>query len=144
MNCPNCKSDQTARLQAIYEAGTSETSMSGYTLRGTGGFFTGSGVSQTLAAQKAAPPEMKSALVPIVFFILFGLISLSFLVLGEPMIVYILGGVWLAVFLPIFYGIWKYNAHIWPGAYQAWLQCWLCSKCGTLYNPEFKKAKESK
>jgi len=69
MNCISCNSENTQRLEVIYEGGTQHINTKSNTtgtslLNPIGGFFgaktTTKGTSMSSAAQKAAPPAKKS------------------------------------------------------------------------------------
>lgn len=132
MQCPKCGSDQTQRLKLIYESGTKDINTTGYTagtgigsLVGLGGAATKTtGTSQSLMAQRTAPPIKKSFKWPMIS-LLFGLFLFG--TVNWLSVALTLGGVGFA-FLA-----WKHNANEWPGRYKSWLESWHCNKCGEIY-----------
>jgi len=137
MICPNCGSDNTQRLEVIYDSGTSNINTTGVTsgvglARGLGGgaaVTKTSGVSRTTMAVKAAPPIKKK-------WIFLALIAFVVLLVGisSGSIGGILFGVGLAGGAGyLCYKMSIYNNHVWPGLYQTWLRSWMCNKCGATY-----------
>lgn len=57
MKCEKCGSDNTQKLEAVYQAGTQQIHTSGY-VQGAGSIST-TGTSQSYLAQMAAPPTKK-------------------------------------------------------------------------------------
>jgi hypothetical protein len=72
MQCPACHSDQSQRLQVIFERGTQNIqlfSSTGGLAPGGGvaeGFTSTTGTSQSLLAQRCAPPRKKSKILWII------------------------------------------------------------------------------
>lgn len=145
MNCTNCNSDNTQRLEVIFEGGTqhinttSNTAGGGLMTGGGAGFgakTTTQGTSMSAAAQKAAPPMRKSFKASIII-ILIGLFwtylntinHFDFIsaIIG---IAVVAGGGYLG------YKSFKYNSEVHPGLYNYWLNSWMCQKCGTIFTPE--------
>ena len=139
MQCPKCNSDNTQRLEQIYESGTQQIRTTSNTVGGGGGFGGGgafggggvtttSGIQQTGSAKKAAPPAKKSYAGPIILSVI------SFPVIFDPSATYIVvaGG-----FMVFAYWLWKrasdYNTNVWPGLKKIWLDSWMCNKCGNIY-----------
>lgn len=79
MQCPKCSSDNTQRLEVIYESGTQQIRIVSNTVGGGGAYGGGpfgggavtstSGTQQTASAQKASPPGKKSYAGPILLSI---------------------------------------------------------------------------
>ena len=160
MRCPACGSENTQRLAVIYESGTSHSSAktqgsvygSGVNLNAENsgvGLYSGSvnsttsGVTQTFAAQRAAPPRAKT-------FMQSGLGKWSLTIaLGAGAIAFIFGvgasgktdyswlwTTWVVCALVFALNavlVADYNESTWKPQYQAWEKRWLCHKCGTVY-----------
>jgi hypothetical protein len=137
MQCSKCGSDHTQRLQVAYDGGTQDISATSHTAGvgsisgslGLGGSVTKtSGVSRSVLAQKAAPPEKRKLMaVLVVTFI-------GFLCLQGTIGVMLFG---LALMAFGGYGLYnsiKFNSKHWPGLYQRWLESWMCHKCGHTYH----------
>lgn len=134
MKCEKCNSDNTQRLQVVFESGTSAINTHSNTVgAGFGGAFgiggattKTTGTSQTVLGGKAAPPLKKpykwaviSLLVGFVFFIADGKV---------------LGGILMAAGAIFVYAAATYNKNQWPSLYKHWQDCWLCHKCGHIYH----------
>lgn len=136
MQCPKCNSDNTQRLEVIFEGGTQDTSGSSTTVGGAhgGAFGVGGAVTSTTSqtqsrlAKKAAPPP-KQTYSGAFFTALFG----GLLALGSGM-VFITGCAFIALGVRIGYKGFKYNADDWPKVYQHWSESWFCNKCGNIYH----------
>jgi hypothetical protein len=132
MQCTKCNSDNTQRLEVVYEHGTQNINTHSHSAgAGIGGSFgvggvttRTSGVSQTMAGEKAAPPMRKSYKWPII-----GLL-LSTALLENIM----LGGPLLLISAYFWYKAFTYNKTEWPHLYQHWQESWLCLKCGNIYH----------
>jgi len=142
MQCPKCSSDNTQRLEVIYESGTQQIRTVSNTVGGGGayggGAFGGGGVTstsgtqQTGSAKKAAPPTKKSY----IGAILLGIVA--FPVLFNPSVEYFLiagGCTALAVWLGR--RARDYNMNVWPGLKKIWSESWMCNKCGSIYQHAF-------
>jgi predicted nucleic-acid-binding Zn-ribbon protein len=142
MQCPKCSSENTQRLELIFESGTQQIRTTSNTVGGGGGFGGGgfggggvtttSGTQQTESAKKAAPPAKKSYAGAIILAVI------AFPVIFNPSAMYILvaaGCTALAVWL------WRrasdYNTNVWPGLKKIWLESWMCNKCGNIYQHAF-------
>jgi hypothetical protein len=137
MNCQQCGSENTQRFQMAYEHGTQNINTSSRTLGlgfAGGGLGVGSaatatsGTSQSLMAQKVAPPLKKALKKPIIA-ILVGLLLMS---AGH-------GAIALGLFVagPGAFFVYKalsYNSSILPVLQQRWLSSWLCHKCGNTFS----------
>lgn len=139
MQCPKCNSENTQRLEQIYESGTQQIRTTSNTVGGGGGFGGGgafggggvtttSGIQQTGSAQKAAPPAKKSYAGAIILAVI------AVPVIFDPSATYI---VVAGAFMVLAYWLWKrasdYNANVWPGLKKIWLDSWMCNKCGNIY-----------
>jgi hypothetical protein len=88
------------------------------------------GVSRSVLAQKAAPPE-KRRLMAVIVLTLIGLLCLR----GS-------GGVAMLGFAMTAYGVYglynsiRFNSQHWPTLYQRWLDSWMCHKCGNIYRQQ--------
>jgi len=136
MQCPKCGSDNTQRLEVIFDGGTqSIKTKSNTTGAGFGGAFgvggavtSTSGTSQSTLAQKAAPPAKKSLKWPI-FGILSGLGSFTYGGFGI-----LLGLILIGVSIHFGLKVKRFNSTEWPGLYQHWSESWMCHKCGNIYH----------
>ena len=141
MQCVKCGSDNTQRLQVVYENGTSNTTSTSHTVGagfsgalGVGGATTTtSGVSSSILAQKASPPSKASYKLPFgIAFIGFIMASQTrgfsfWVVLGVAMVA---GGIYLG------YKANRFNTEIWPKRLEQWSRSWVCHKCGTFYEAD--------
>lgn len=133
MQCPDCGSENTRKLQVIYEDGTNQINTTSHTAGagiggalGIGGASTKtSGVSQSTLAKKLAPPFRKSMKWPVIF-ILLGLVLASFKAYEIAVILIAVGGI--QIYLKA-----KYNKNEWPELYKNWSMSWHCDKCGKVY-----------
>jgi len=140
MQCSKCNSENTQRLEVIYEGGTQNISTTSHSAgAGIGGTFgiggvrtSTSGTSQSTLAAKASPPVKKrifeSILTAVMGFFVFigsglGMKIFGFLLIGA--------GVYLT------YVAIQFNAQKWPGLYQYWKESWLCNKCGHIFHHHF-------
>lgn len=143
MQCTQCNSDNVQKLSLVYEQGTQNIQTTGYTTGsgvgvGSGGLGVGfgstrtttTGKSQSIVAQKAAPPDKKSLVLPIVmviggiFFLMASFKGGWAIVLGWGLIA--AGG----------FMIWKgyqYNKNTYPPLYTEWQRSWFCNKCGSIF-----------
>lgn len=128
MECPKCKSDNTQRLEVIYDEGTQHTRSTtvggGYGRGGAIGTATTTGKTQSNLARKAAPPA-KPGWLPVVILAIFGVFTLQ-IYIGFALLI---GAFFLG----------KKTAEakkIYPGRYQKWLDSWMCNKCGVIYTQD--------
>jgi len=139
MQCNQCGSDHTQRLQVVYEGGTHAISSISRTLD-TGSLdaalgisdsvTTTVGISRSILVQKMAPPEKRN-LSAVVLLTLIGFLCLR----GSTG--FILGG--LAMMAVGIYGLYnsiRFNRETWPRLYRRWLDSWLCHKCGNVYHQQ--------
>jgi len=138
MQCDKCGSDNTQRLEVVFQNGTSNINTASHSAGvglgggalGIGGVTTKTtGTSQTMMGEKATPPSKKSykwAMISIVFgWIFLNLDGPGGVVFGGALII---GG---AYFI---YNAFTYNKKEWPTLYKNWQECWLCHKCGNIYH----------
>lgn len=138
MQCDKCGSDNTQRLEVVFENGTSNINTRSHSAGvGVGGTFGVGGVttkttgtSQTTLGGKAAPPPKKSYKWAIIS-ILFGLIFWN---ANGDMSAMILGGLLMAAGAYFIYVAASYNKNKWPILYRYWQESWLCHKCGNIYH----------
>lgn len=132
MECPKCKSDNTQRLEVIFDNGTQDINTRSSTVGtayGRGGLGVGggstktTGQSQTKQAQKAAPPKKPSwwVVVPLVFMGVILLLNVWYIGLALLGFAYFVGTKVIA------------SKKTYPGLYQNWLSSWMCNKCGEIY-----------
>jgi hypothetical protein len=138
MICSKCGSDETQRLEVVYENGTqninTHSTSIGVTSFGSGvglgsASTSTSGKSQSLAAQRGAPPGKKS-LKGSIATLIFGLICLFYfggdVGLAFGIIFLVIGGV-------VFWIKYSYNLNKWPPLYDKWQSSWYCNKCGFIF-----------
>ena len=155
--CPRCRSDNIQNVRLLYESGTSTSVSSGVALGvadiGESGYALvgGSGIQQTLLAERYAPPCLPKKRDGFAYFLTFAGLLFG---LGVPLIMAFasirelgpsgqnLCGIAGAI-LGIATVIWaviltireskRYSQHVFP-AYQKqlteWMQCYVCHKCG--------------
>ena len=140
MKCPKCNSENTQRLEVVYDNGThdintkSKSSGIGFG-RGGIGFGLGStktsGKSVSGSAQKAALPSKKSFKYQII-----GLIAGVYTIgsAGSSLGFKIAGVAVIAASAYVFYKNITYNSKVFPNLYQTWLNSWFCTKCGSIYS----------
>ena len=142
MQCPKCSSDNTQRLEVIFESGTQQIRTVSNTVGGGGAYGGGpfgggavtstSGTQQTASAQKASPPTKKSYVGPILLAIV------SVPVVFNPSLEYFL---FAAPAMGLAYWLWRrasdYNTNVWPGLKKIWSESWMCNKCGNIYQHAF-------
>jgi hypothetical protein len=137
MKCGKCGSEHTQRLQVAYEGGTQDIAATSHTagvgsisgaLGLSGSVTKTSGVSRSVLAQKAAPPE-KRKLFTLIGIMIIGLMCLtgSFKVVVFGLALAAFGGYSL-------YNAIQFNSNTWPHLYQRWLESWMCHKCGNVYH----------
>lgn len=137
MQCTKCGSDNTQRLEVVYEGGTQSINTISHSAgAGIGGGFgvggvrtSTSGTSRSTLAIKATPPQKKK------FIWLIVMIIAGFMFLGgKDTGNIILGLVLIAVGGFATYTAIQFNSKKWPSLFQYWKDSWLCHKCGTIYN----------
>ena len=143
MNCPKCNSDNTQSLPMIYESGTSVSQSTSHSHGG--GFFNilptfrmktqTNSLSQSVTAQKAAPPEKQKLIVPIVLALVSLLFTLSAFGTTFNLVQFLISLVALAVFTFLTYNKIQYNKKVWPEEHNTWENSWKCHKCGTIFLP---------
>ncbi len=140
MICDKCNSEDVQKLSVIFENGThnintnSRSTGIGIGSGGSVGVMSGntntSGQSQTLLAQKVAPPSKNSS----------NLYQLSFLI-GFILIMFfremdwklIAGIIFFAFGMKVYKVTKAYNENVYPEKYNNWLKSWHCNKCGNIY-----------
>jgi hypothetical protein len=134
MQCNKCNSDNTQRLEVIFQDGTQNintksTTIGGFGSRslGIGGATTSTrGTSTTILAQKASPPRKASLGLPIL-----AIIS-GFIFLGNSLPIW--GILMLGVGFYFGYKAIQFNSNKWPKLHQHWQDSWMCHKCGNIYH----------
>lgn len=132
-NCPKCGSEHITTFRNIYEGGTASintTSFGGGVNAGTngvGGIFgtaSTSGTSQSLAAQRYAPPKWLNLKAMTVANIVMGILAFT---AGREMRPF---GFFL-LFCTILGQIYASNyMKKWSAKYAKWENSWHCNKCG--------------
>lgn len=136
MQCTKCNSENTQRLEVVYEGGTQNISTTSHSAgAGIGGGFgiggvttSTSGTSRTTLANKAAPPEKQKYLWAIIIMIV-GLFFFNGGFGAKLFGLLLVGGGGYCTYKAI-----QFNAQKWPSLYQYWENSWLCHKCGTIYH----------
>jgi len=140
MNCPSCNSDNTQRLEVVFEQGTNHinTTSSTNVRPAFGAISTAkattstSGVSMSKSAQKAAPPPKKGYKVPAIGVIV-GLVVVFATLQPFNVLWFIIGLVIACGAGYLLFSAFKYNMKSWPDAYQVWQKSWMCNKCGSIF-----------
>jgi hypothetical protein len=140
MLCPKCNSDNTQRLEVVFDHGTQDINTKSNTVGvgfggrlGVAGATTKTtGKSQSVLAQKAAPPSKKRykwAVILVIagYFPLTAIANKDFTT-GAIGIAIIALGCYLG------YSAFQFNSKKYPSLYQYWLDSWLCNKCGSIYH----------
>lgn len=138
MHCESCNSENTQRLEVVFENGTQNINTKSHTF-GTslfnplGGLFGAStstkGTSMSSAAKKAAPPTAKNLgrLILVIVIAVIVLFNASTIMVGIIAIAAIAGaGFWV-------YKNFMYNKKTFPPLYDIWLDSWICNKCGSTF-----------
>lgn len=141
MNCNKCDSDNTQRLEVVYESGTqninTKTGSTGIGF-GRGGAAIGfgkaktKGIARSTSAMKAAPPTKKKLL----WFLVMVFIGLTFASRHAAPSDYLIGGALLIVGGFFLYRNIMFNRKELPRLYQIWLNSWMCNKCGSIFHSE--------
>lgn len=144
MKCPKCQSENTQRLEVVYENGTTNIDthsktvgggLAGSSLGGAAAYTNTTGTSQTRMAEKASPPAKKNTAQAVGAAIGFSFPAYLFLSDGSFMwggifLLLIAGSIWLAK-------EWiAYNSNVWPSLYDNWSKSWICHKCGNIFQAE--------
>ena len=141
LNCPACRSRQTARLSVVYEQGLSNINTSSNT-GGVGLGFGGLGVgvarsrtrgqSQTALSKKAAPPEKMRYAKPLwIIFVVYAFLNI-FDSQGDNVANALAAG-WLCASVAAIAIVSNYNSKTWPPLKNAWDRTYLCSRCGHMF-----------
>lgn len=143
MNCPTCQSENTQRLQIIYESGTQNISLSSSSFGqtyGPGGApstvtTTTTGTSVSQLASKCSPPLKSNSFSAVTLGIVSTFVWMFSNSFSNPwaMKVLALGGFGVAVFL--YQRARAYNSTQWPPLYEIWKRSWHCNRCGAIYTP---------
>ncbi|MFZ6658442.1 hypothetical protein [Undibacterium sp. TJN19] len=138
MQCLKCNSDNTQRLEVVFNHGTQHIRVSGSisgsgagsSSGGAGGTASLYGTAQTNMASKVAPPDKKThgnaAIVLVAGFFCVNLINSA---LGFVLLL-----LCACVSCFLVYKTKTYNKKVFPGLYQHWKDSWLCNKCGNIYH----------
>ena len=136
MQCTKCNSENTQRLEVVFEHGTQNISTTSHSAgAGIGGSFgvggvrtSTSGTQQSTLAGKAAPPAKQKFMWAIIVAIV------GFFFLNGGMEAKAFGALLIAAGGYFTYAAIQFNSQKWPGLYQYWKDSWLCNKCGTIYH----------
>lgn len=140
MDCKNCGSDNTQRLEVVYDGGYSTTESTSYSiglLGGNAGGGLGSArtttneVSVSNLAKKAAPPEK------LTYRYLIILIAIGALLVtksSELNFWFFFGLLLIATGGYLVHFAYKFNKYRWPLQYAHWQRQWFCHKCGNIFH----------
>ena len=141
LTCPKCKSENTQKLSAIVDSGTSRsTSHSvgavGGTVGGSAAFGTTSSTTNTLtqsnlAKRLSAPAKKKTILVLVGFAFL---MLLAWGMFGKFLGTLAAGGLGYWGFIIYTKNV-AYNTVVWPGLFEQWNQSFYCHRCETVFKP---------
>jgi hypothetical protein len=126
MQCSKCNSENTQRLEVVYQGGTQNISSTSNLDRMTGSTR---GTSQSVLAGNVSPPEKQKTFWSFVMLVV-GYFCLRFdfsLMTGFGILLIGVGGYFA-------YTARQFNFKKWPGLYQYWRESWLCHKCGNIYH----------
>ncbi len=148
LNCPACRSRQTARLSVVYEQGLSNintSSNTGGVGLGFGGLGVGiarsrtRGVSQTALSQKAAPPAKMGCAKPLVtIFVVYAFLNI-FDSQGANVANALAAG-WLCCSVAAITIVSNYNSKTWPPLKAVWDRTYLCGRCGHMFAADDSEA----
>ena len=137
--CPKCNSENTQKLSAIVDGGTSHSqsvSVGSYggTVGGAAQFGTTSSTTntttQSVLAKKLAAPAKKKTILVLVGFAL--LMLLAWGMFGK--ILGTLGAAGLGYWgFMIYTKNVAYNATVWPGLFAEWNQSYFCHRCENIF-----------
>ena len=138
MYCPECGSEDTQRLEVVFDQGVSHTTTRGsvrktFSVLPTAQVNTKS-VSISRSARKAAPPISKSIAGPLIVVgigLLMVLSSISSI--STLWILTIIGLVAIAGGVQIFRKNQDFNKNEFPSIFEKWQQSWMCNKCGNIF-----------
>lgn len=137
MKCPKCESENTQRLEVVYHGGTQDINTTSMTVGGAHGVAFGiggaatktSGQSQSILAQRAAPPSKKSYKWALLIMLI-GFVSMA----PGTAVAVITGLLIMAAGGYLGKNVFQFNSNQFPTLFQEWLDSWLCNKCGTVYH----------
>ena len=147
LNCPKCSSDNTQKLSAIVDGGTSHSrSQSVGSVGGSFGGRAGFGMTssttntqtQTTLAKKLSAPRKKATVLLLIGF--FFLICFVWAIL--PKFVGLLGALALGYYaFTRFKKNSAYNTDVWPGLFKTWEESFYCHRCENVFVPNWFPAK---
>ena len=95
-----------------------------------------SGTSQTVLSQRAAPPDRKPYLVPLLkIFGGFVVASVAVSALGVPILGALVTLAWIAATVGWIYRTAHFNANTWPVQVEQWQRSFLCHRCHHVFVP---------
>jgi hypothetical protein len=141
MQCTQCGSEQTQRLEVIYEQGTTtiRTQSTSVGAAGNGNFGAGtattttSGIQQTKLASRAAPPQRKSKVGGVCLLLLGIWLNWMGMHLNDTGWLMLPGMAALAGGFLLLQRATAYNRDVFPPLYRQWQASWLCHRCGCIY-----------
>jgi predicted nucleic-acid-binding Zn-ribbon protein len=107
MQCPKCSSNNTQRLEVIYEKET----------------------RNSILAQKVTPPK-KEEWGGSIIFIIIGLVCLGF----SGVVIKIIGLIIGSIGIYLIYTSLKFNFKEFDEVYNFWKKSWYCNKCGNIFH----------
>ncbi len=156
IRCPVCESTNCKSARMIFEQGTHEREFTGIGvgLRGGGGsLFGGIGSSQSLMAQRCAPPSARSTLGPVILIAIGALTCLFVSVaavnsvnaprgMNDPgpntaaiVAFAVIFGIIAMAGIAWWIAVSGWNAVELPRRRQRWSNIWVCMKCGASWDP---------
>lgn len=142
MQCEKCNSENTQRLEVVYEGGTQNIQTTSHTtgvgIGGGGVGFGGastttSGTSRSLLASRAAPPSRRGYLFPVFFGFLAWLLWTA---TTRFSMWFFISVAIMALCAYLIYAAFTFNRNVWPGLFAYWQKQWICHKCGHIYHME--------
>lgn len=122
-NCPQCQSDRTQKITAIYEQETGDSQFSGHSMKG--GSFSGSGSHRSKLGQRFSPPQKVYA------WWVYGLIAIGSQLI--PLIGFFISCYYLFRLLQSLLGIRTQTQY--ERRLQYWHKAWYCHQCGSVFEP---------
>lgn len=139
LTCPKCKSENTQKLSAIVDSGTSHSQShsvgsAGGTVGGRAAFGVTSSTTntktQSVLAKKLAAPTKKSTIMLLIGFGFLALIVWG--IFGKFLGLLLAGGVGYLGWT-LFQKHSAYNANVYPGLYESWNQSFYCHRCECVF-----------
>lgn len=153
MTCPQCGSDDTAKLQVVYLKGASRTKLSGLAVGMDGSLGLAGGTTSTLtgAASNASPPAKKSTRWGIYLAATCGVVLLVMVMaliaaMNDPsrrgdsfagvIVILVILALGLLAGAALAGSALRYNQTVWVQQHAAWKRRWMCQRCGAVWTPK--------